>query len=111
MHPAGGGVGIGGLVEEKRGLAGERLGFRSGRGDRDDRTRQPQPHLAEHESAGRAAQSHHGESALGVGREPRFEFAGRFFEASLQLFAIPIRKFALRRCARGPCMPLASQRY
>ena len=29
MHPAGGGVSVGGLIEEKRDLAGERLGFRS----------------------------------------------------------------------------------
>ena len=110
MHPARGGVGVWSFIEKKRDLSGERLGFRSGRGDRDDRTRQPQPHLADHQRAGRAAQSHHRESAFSICGEPRFEFAGRFFEASLQLFAIPIRKFALRRCARGTRMPLASRR-
>jgi len=70
----------------------------------------PEPTRVRHQRAGRAAQSHHRESALGICREPRFEFAGRFFEAALQVFPIRIRKFALRRCAQRAHTPLASQK-
>ncbi len=107
VYPARGGVRVRGLIEEKRNLSRQRLSFQRRRRDRDDRTRQPHPHLANHQRAGRAAQSHHREPAFLISREPRFEFAGGFFQAALQLFPFRIRKFALRQCARGAHMPLA----
>ncbi len=107
MHATSGSVAIERLGQKKRGLSGERLGLRSQRSDRDNRTAKAERHLAEHQRAGRATQSHNREAALVVGDETGFEFAGSVFKASIQVFVYPMRKFARRRRAQGTHMPVA----
>jgi hypothetical protein len=85
MHAAERGIAVERFVEKECRLTGERFGFGRRRGDRNDRTPQPQRHLAEHQSAGGTAQTHHREAPLGSGGETRFEFADCFFQASLQI--------------------------